>query len=175
MKYVFGYLGLFIAVTIVYANPTPGPFGTDIAISVMQTVEFTYHAEFPIGEESKSSAILYGGPTAVYVWLPPDERGEGLGLEAGVELRGYKVNRYSGIFVGAYTGGGILWRRGEENIKAFSGGVKIGWRQDMHKLGFPADLEPYLCVGFMIEHEDTNGWIFEPAPVIYLGLKLAFF
>lgn len=165
---------LLLVIACVYANPTPGPIGQDTRVSIMQTLEFTYHAEFPIGE-TKSSIVLYGGPTAAYIWYPEDERGEGLGLEAGVELRGYKRQMYSGVFAGAYAGGGILWRKDEENIEAFSAGLKFGWRKDLHSMGAPVDLEPYLCAGFMIDPYSADNWVFRPAPVFYLGLKLAFF
>ena len=167
-------IALLLGIVCAYANPTPGPIGQDTGVSIMQTLEFTYHAEFPISE-SKSSVILYGGPTAAFIWYPEDERGEGLGLEAGVELRGYKGQMYSGAFAGAYAGGGILWRREEENTEAFSAGLKFGWRKDLHGMGVPFDLEPYLCAGFMVDPYSADNWLFRPAPVFYLGLKLAFF
>ena len=72
MKTGFILFSVLLTVSAASANPTPGPYGNEIGFAVMQTLEFTYHAEFPVGEQSKSTVILYGGPTVVYVWSPGD-------------------------------------------------------------------------------------------------------
>ena len=166
MKFLYSVIVLF---SVVSANPTPPPYSSSSDFSVMQTVEFTYHYEQPVGEND-NSIILYGGPTAVYVWYPEDEQGEGMGLEAGVEARKYLHAGLEHLFFGTYGGVGILWRKDEENVKALSGGVKIGWKENLHRIQLPFDLEPYVCIGFVVSDEQSTQYV--PELVFYLGFKL---
>lgn len=162
---------LFFVSCAALCNPTPGPLSSSRPI--MQTLEFVYHYEQAVGDSS-NSIILYGGPTAVYIWHPEDVTGFGFGLEAGVEARKYLFEPRSRLFLGGYGGYGVLWREHEDEIAAVSLGLKLGWRENLHQYSIPIDLEPYFCLGYMVHNQITEG-NFELRPVIYLGLKAAIF
>jgi hypothetical protein len=159
---------------LVRANPTPGPGNSwgESEFSVMQTLELTYHVEGFNTADSLGSWIVYGGPSFVYIWLPDDDEGTGLGLELGAEARRYVKRPLSGPFAGLYSGAGILWQSGRDYTAAISAGAKLGWRINLHEQRLPFDLEPYISVGIMlISFDGSNVWV-NLAPTLYLGTKL---
>ena len=100
--------------------------------------------------------------------------GFGFGLEAGVEARKYFLDYRSKLFFGGYGGYGFLWQEGQDELRALSLGVKLGWREDLHRYELPLDLEPYLCLGFMVDSRNPLTTI-PLRPVIYLGMKAGIF
>lgn len=164
-----------ISTCIAKANPTPSPGGGfygESKFSIMQTLEFTYHIEGFSTADSMGTWILYGGPSFVYVWIPEDDEGVGLGLELGAETRRYYMRSLSGLFAGLYSGAGILWQSGAEYTAAISAGGKLGWRVNLRQQRLPFDLEPYICVGIMLVRFDGSNVFADLAPTLYLGTKL---
>lgn len=163
-----------LSVCLVRANPTPSPGNSwgESAFSLMQTLEFTFHIEDFSTADSMRTWIIYGGPSIIYVWLPGENEGAGLGLELGAETRKYFKHPLSGPFAGLYSGVGILWRLGDDYTAAISAGAKLGLRVNLHAQRLPFDLEPYICVGIMlISFDGSNAWG-NLAPTLYLGTKL---
>ncbi|MCD4776781.1 MAG: hypothetical protein K8S15_12115 [Candidatus Aegiribacteria sp.] len=158
--------------SFVSADPVPIP-PAENRFSIMQTLEMTFHMESPLDQHSMNTWIIYGGPSLVYIWIPDEIVGSGIGLELGGELRKYFIEPYSGIFFGAYMGAGILFRTGEEHIEAISSGLKLGWRIPLIRAALPLDLEPYIGVGIKLLSNENDVWGENYSHVtLYLGTKV---
>ncbi|HOP25739.1 MAG TPA: hypothetical protein PKX02_00940 [Candidatus Sabulitectum sp.] len=147
-------------------------FGPGIDLEVTQTLELTYSYEKPLSADSSSSLILEGGS----VFCSDSYLEEfAPGLEAGVELRGYRDGDLAGFFVGGNASGELLWPSARERLERISFLVNFGWKHRLPVLGVPVAIEPNWGAGITMDNDNSAGWEYTPKPLVNFDLKLSLF